>query len=163
MAAVFCIIQPTATEQWGILTHPGLKIMADILQINAFTWKTFFVFWLKFHWSIFLMFGLTISQYWFRWKFGAKQAHYMKQCWPSWVVYICQEVFWCWNLCWIQTEIQFIHLKLTDSYHLWCNICRNFGCDFCQHFLKTFYHYFSWPIGGFDSMWKSDEGVVGYK
>ena len=33
---------------------------------NAFSWMKYFVFWLKFHWSLFLRVQLTITQHWFR-------------------------------------------------------------------------------------------------
>ena len=43
--------------------------MAAILQTifwDAFSWMKSFVFWLKFHWSLFLRVQLTIIQHWFR-------------------------------------------------------------------------------------------------
>ena len=46
-----------------------LDKMADISQTilsGAFSWMKSFVFWLKFHWSLFLKVQLTISQHWFR-------------------------------------------------------------------------------------------------
>ena len=33
---------------------------------NAFSWMKSFVFWLNFHWSLFLRVQLTITQHWFR-------------------------------------------------------------------------------------------------
>ena len=33
---------------------------------DAFSWMKSFLFWLKFHWSLFVRIQLTISQYWFR-------------------------------------------------------------------------------------------------
>ena len=51
------------------LTHLPLDKMASISQLilwDAFAWVTSFVFWLKFHWSLFLIVQLTMSQYWFR-------------------------------------------------------------------------------------------------
>ena len=50
-------------------THLPLDTMAAILQMtfsNAFSWMKSFVFWVKFHWSLFLMVQLTITQHWFR-------------------------------------------------------------------------------------------------
>ena len=68
--------------------------MAAISQTifpDAFFWMKSFVFWLKFHWSVFLRVQLTISQRWFRWWLGADQAtsHYLNQCWPSSLTHIC--------------------------------------------------------------------------
>ena len=43
--------------------------MAAVLQTlfsDAFSWMKIFVFWLKFHWSLFLRVRLTITQHWFR-------------------------------------------------------------------------------------------------
>ena len=51
------------------LTHLPLDKMAAISQTifsYAFLWIKSFVFWLKFHWSLFLGFELTIFQHWFR-------------------------------------------------------------------------------------------------
>ena len=52
----------------GINSHP-LDKMAAISQptdSNEFLWMKMFVFWSKFHWSLFLRVQLTISQHWFR-------------------------------------------------------------------------------------------------
>ena len=50
-----------------------------------------FVFWLKFHWSMFLRVQLTITQHWFIWWLGAEQAtsHYLNQCCPGSLTHIC--------------------------------------------------------------------------
>ena len=51
------------------LTHLPLDKMAVISQttfLNEFLWMKSFVFWLKFHWSLFLWFQLTITQHWFK-------------------------------------------------------------------------------------------------
>ena len=51
------------------LTHLSLEKMAVISQTifsNAFSWIKIFVFWLKFHWRLFLWVQLTIIQCWFR-------------------------------------------------------------------------------------------------
>ena len=45
---------------------------------------------LRFHWSLFLRFELTIFQHWFRWWLGAVQAtsHYLNQWWlVYWRIY----------------------------------------------------------------------------
>ena len=50
------------------LTHLPVDKMAPILQTivsDAFSWIKSFVFWLKFHWSLFLRVQLTKLQYWF--------------------------------------------------------------------------------------------------
>ena len=51
-----------------------LDKMAAVSQTifsDAFPWMKNFIFWLKFHWSLFLRVHLTIIQHWFRWRFGA--------------------------------------------------------------------------------------------
>ena len=51
------------------LTHLPLDKMVAISQTifsDAFSWKKSFVFWWKFHWSLFLRVQLTITQHWFR-------------------------------------------------------------------------------------------------
>ena len=61
--------------------------MAAILRTtfsNAFCWMKMYTFWSRFHhvhWSLFLRLQLTISQHWFRYRFGASQAtsHYLNQ------------------------------------------------------------------------------------
>ena len=53
----------------SILTHLPPDKMAAILQTifsDAFSWMKSFVFWLIFHWSLFLRVHLTVSQHWFR-------------------------------------------------------------------------------------------------
>ena len=49
-----------------------------------------FVFWLKFHWSLFLWIRSTIFQHWFRQLLGAKYktSHCQNQCWPNSLEYI---------------------------------------------------------------------------
>ena len=57
---------------------------------NAFSWMKMFKFQLKFHWSLFLRFQLTIFQHWFRYWLGAVQAtsHYLNQWWlVYWRIY----------------------------------------------------------------------------
>ena len=51
------------------------------------------VFWLKFHWSLFIRVQLTITQHWFRLWLGAVQAtsHYLNQCW-HWSIYAAPAV-----------------------------------------------------------------------
>ena len=46
------------------LTHLPLDKMTAF-SVTAFQWMKSFVFWLKFHWSLFLMIQLAISQHWF--------------------------------------------------------------------------------------------------
>ena len=69
-----------------LLTHWGRDKMDAIFQTtfsNAFSWMKMFEYRLKFHWSLFLMVQLTISQHWFRIWLGADQAtnHYLDQWW----------------------------------------------------------------------------------
>ena len=68
------------------LTHLLLDKMATILQMIspvAFLWMKSFVFWLKFHWRLFLRVQLTIYQHWFRKWLDTDQAtsHYLSQWW----------------------------------------------------------------------------------
>ena len=54
---------------WKYFNSSPLNKMATILQkitLNAFSWMKSFVFWLKFHWSLFLGVQLTITEHWFR-------------------------------------------------------------------------------------------------
>ena len=74
-----------------IFTHWGQDQMDAISQTtfsSAFSWMKMFEFQLKFHWSLFLRFQLTIFQHWFRKWLGADQAtsHYLNQWWL---------VYWC--------------------------------------------------------------------
>ena len=50
---------------------------------NAFYWMEIFEFWIKFHWTLFLGFQLTIFKHWFSQYRGAGQAtnHYLNQWW----------------------------------------------------------------------------------
>ena len=82
----------------GILTHPSPvthKCIAG-LGISSATWHCrkncsrwqhsfnwMYELRLRFHWSLFLRFQLTIIQHWFRWWLGAVQAtsHYLIQWW----------------------------------------------------------------------------------
>ena len=52
-----------------LLTHLPLGKMAAISQTtfsDAFSWMKSFLFWLKFHWSLFPRVQLKITQHWFR-------------------------------------------------------------------------------------------------
>ena len=53
----------------NMLTHWGRDKIDAILQTtfsNAISWMKMFEIWLRFHWSLFLRFELTIIQHWFR-------------------------------------------------------------------------------------------------
>ena len=53
----------------SLLTHLPLDKMAAISQTifwNAFPWMKSLVFWLKFHWNLFLRGQLTITKHWIR-------------------------------------------------------------------------------------------------
>ena len=53
----------------GYLTHLSLDTIFAISQMifsKAFSWIKCFIFWLKFHWSLFLRLQLTITQHWFK-------------------------------------------------------------------------------------------------
>ena len=59
------------------LTHWGRDKMADFFQTTfskAFSWMKMNEFWLRFHWSLFLRFQLTIFRHWLRLRLGADQG-----------------------------------------------------------------------------------------
>ena len=72
--------QPATQSAWGdlkpifylfydLLTHLSRDKMAAISQTifsDAFSWMKSFIFWLKFHWTLFLRVLLTITQQLFR-------------------------------------------------------------------------------------------------
>ena len=77
----------------GINSSP-LDKMAAISQTtlaNTFLWIKSFIFWLKFHWCLFLRVLLTIHQRWFRQWLGAEHAtsYYLKKMRPSLLTHIC--------------------------------------------------------------------------
>ena len=79
---------------WSGLTHWGRERMAAILQTtfsNALSWMIIYEFRLKFHWSLFPRFQLTIFQHWFRQWLGVDQAasHYLNHWWLDyWPIYV---------------------------------------------------------------------------
>ena len=80
-----------ADSWWPPLTHWGRDKMAAIFKTtftNAFPYIKMYEFRLRFHWSLFPMFQLTIFQHWFRKWLGAVQATslYLNQWW---IVYQC--------------------------------------------------------------------------
>ena len=59
------------------LRHIPLDKMAAISKTtisDAISWMKSFVFWLRFHWSLFLRFQLTIFQHWFRQWLGTSRC-----------------------------------------------------------------------------------------
>ena len=71
------------------LTQWGLNKMDDILQTTfsaAFSWMAIIIFWLRFHWILFLRVHLTIfnRHYWFSWWLGAGWVicYRLNQYWP---------------------------------------------------------------------------------
>ena len=75
------------------LTHWGRDKMDAIFQTtfsNGYSWMKMYEFRIKFHWSLFLRFPLTISQHWFRSWLDADQAtsHYLNLWWWNhWRIY----------------------------------------------------------------------------
>ena len=68
------------------LTLWGPDKIAAISQTtfsNAFSWMKMYEFRLRFHYTLFLRFQLTIFQHWCRWWLGADKAtnHYLNQWW----------------------------------------------------------------------------------
>ena len=89
------------------LTHWGRNKIAAISQTtlwNAFSLMKMHNFRLKFHWSLFLRFELTIFQHWFRYWLGTDQAtsHYLNQWWlVYWHIYVSLDLNglnWKWYL-----------------------------------------------------------------
>ena len=96
-------------------SHWGPNKMATILQTtlsNAFFLVESFMFWLKFHWALFLEVQLAISQHWFKLWFVAEQAtsHYLNQCWPIFLT----------RLQWVLTTFfyNFIHFISTTVFSI---------------------------------------------
>ena len=70
----------------NVLKHWGQNKMVSIWQTtfsNAFSCMKMYEFHLRFHWTLFLRFQLTIFQHWFRLWFGADQvtSHNLNQWW----------------------------------------------------------------------------------
>ena len=66
---ISCNDDPICIPRPNVLTHLPLDKMAAISQktfSNACSWMKSFIFWFKFHWSLFLSIKLTIFQHWFR-------------------------------------------------------------------------------------------------
>ena len=75
------------THIWG---RDKMAAVSQTIFSNAFSWMKMYEFRLKFHWSSFLRFQLTIFQHWFRYWLGAVQAtsHYLNQWWlVYWRIY----------------------------------------------------------------------------
>ena len=49
-----------------------MDAISQTISSDAFSWIKSFVFWLKFHWSVYLSVQLTITKHWFRWWLGAE-------------------------------------------------------------------------------------------
>ena len=98
--------QPAILRIWQeahVLRCHGVQWVADqicglVCTLNAdfFGWNAFFQvkmykFQLTFHWSLFLMVRLTITQLWLRKWLGGGQAtsHYLKQWWFCLMTHIC--------------------------------------------------------------------------
>ena len=60
-------LHPPPQYAWIISSSLAQKCpISQMIFSEAFSWMKNFVFWLKFHWSLFLMVQLTIAQHWFR-------------------------------------------------------------------------------------------------
>ena len=73
------------------LISPQMAAISQATHSSAFSWMKTFVFWFEFHWRLFLMVQLIITQHWFRWCLGAEDAtsHYPNQCLPKSLTHIC--------------------------------------------------------------------------
>ena len=71
-----------------------MATISQALFSDAFLWMKSFVFWLKFHWSLFLRIQLIITQHWFRQWLSDKKAtsRYLNQCWPKSLMQICGNI-----------------------------------------------------------------------
>ena len=69
----------------------------------------FFLFWLKFHWNLFLRFQLTITQHWL----GAEKmaSHYLNQGRPDWMTHICDT-----RGLWVKWRMTCNYLFSTESF-----------------------------------------------
>ena len=54
------------TPAWNHLHLDKMAAISQTICSDAFSWMKSFVFWLQFHWSLFLRAQLTITQNWFR-------------------------------------------------------------------------------------------------
>ena len=71
---------PHPRKGWNAITHPCLNFNTDLTHLpldkmaaisqtiysDAFSRMKSFIFWLKFHWSLFLRVQMTITKHWFR-------------------------------------------------------------------------------------------------
>ena len=79
------LIKPSTSWRWvselNTLRPRQMDAISQTTFPNALSWMKMFEFRLKFHWSLFLRFQLTIFQHWFRYWLGAAQAtsHYLNQ------------------------------------------------------------------------------------
>ena len=64
-----------------------MAVISQTIFSDAFSRKKGFVFWLKFHWSLFLRVQLTISQYGL--DNGLAPNHYLNQCLSDPLRHIC--------------------------------------------------------------------------
>ena len=98
--------------QWvNTLMPRQIAIISQMTFSNAFAWMKMYEFHLRFPWSLFLSFKLTIFQHWFRYRLGTDQAasHYLNQWW---LVY--------WHIC--------ASLSLNELTH-WQHACASVELD----------------------------------
>ena len=84
------IINQNRQQSFNTLRSRQMDAISQTTFSNAFSWMKMFEFRLKFHWSLFVRFQLTILQHWFRYWLGAVQAtsHYLNQWWlVYWRIY----------------------------------------------------------------------------
>ena len=77
-----------------------MDAISQTIFSNAFSWIEMFEFRLKFQWSLFLGFQLTIFQRWFRYWLGAEQAtsHYLNQWWLDYRCICVNELMCHWSI-----------------------------------------------------------------
>ena len=70
VAEIWLLVHAILLLKEGELTHLPLDKMT--IFSGAFSWMKIFVFWLKPHWSLFVMVLLTKTQHWYRYCLGAE-------------------------------------------------------------------------------------------
>ena len=84
-----CLLRSPST--WWYITWLRPKQSDHHTNVISFSWTKIFLFWLKFHWSLFPSVQIKIIHNWFRKWLDAEQAtsHYLYQWWPSLLMHLC--------------------------------------------------------------------------
>ena len=111
--------------------HNGRLFADDIFRC---IFVNFSVFWLKFHWSLFLMVRLIITQHWFRYWLDAAQttSHYLNQCWPDSLTHTCGSRGRWVNAIFCLDSLQLLWNSGNRGFHLWVPDLRIYCNDFAS-------------------------------